>query len=307
MPVAELVSVLTPTFNGEEFVAATLESVLAQTHPEIEHVLVDDGSTDGTRGVLDRYAERHPERVRVLAFDKRAGPTRRRNDALDAAHGEYIAWLDHDDLWAPEKTEKQLDALHRNPRAAVAYSQWELFDDADGAVLARSHIADGGDFLSRLFTEGCFLASSTTLIRRDALFARGIRFRDTHFSWGDDHYLWLELALDWEAVLVDEVLVRLRRHSANESVRLAKENRYGWSIALLDEFLAAHAEARTRLGSARRRGVAFHHALGAIYELQHGRRARAAALALRAAADDPVGAARYVKRRAGRALRRPTR
>jgi glycosyltransferase involved in cell wall biosynthesis len=301
---APLVSVLTPTFNGEAFVADTIESVLAQTHAPIEHILVDDGSTDGTRAILERYAREHPDRIRVLANDDRAGPTRRRNEAFDAARGEFIGWLDHDDLWLPEKTAQQLARLDAKPVAGLAYSQYELFEHDSGEILHGSRLRGDGDFLRRLFTEGCFLASSTALIRRDAMTRRGLRFRERHFSWGDDHYLWLELALDWDAVLVDEVLVRLRRHATNESVRLAGENWYRWSIALLDEFVAAHPEARTRVGSAYRRGVAFHQALGAIYELQHGRRARAAALALRAGATDPQGAARYVKRRAERALTR---
>jgi len=303
----QLVSVLTATYNGAEFIAETIESVLAQTHEELEHILVDDGSTDDTRAVLERYATQHPEQVRVVEFDDRAGPTRRRNDALDTARGEYLAWLDHDDLWAPEKTARQLDALTAEPAAAVAYTQWEMFDHDSGDVFARSALRGGGDFLQRLFTEGCFLASSTALIRREAMARRGLRFRDAHFSWGDDHYLWLELALDWDAVLVDEVLVRLRRHRANESVRLANENSYRWSIALLDEFLAAHPEAGARVGTARRRGIAFHRALGAIYELQRGRRARAAVLALRAGVRDPAGAARYVRRRARSALTRAAR
>ena len=98
----------------------------------------------------------------------------------------------------------------------------------------------------------------------------------------------------------------MHRHSTNESVRLAGENRYGWTIALLDEFLDAHPEARERLGSARRRGIAFHHALGAIYELQRRRRLRALTYALRAAARDPAGAARYVRGRGARVLRRPS-
>jgi hypothetical protein len=129
---------------------------------------------------------------------------------------------------------------------------------------------------------------------------RGLRFRERDFSWGDDHFLWLGLSLDARGELVDEVLTRLRRHGANESVRLAQDNLYPRSIDLLDEFLHAFPEAVARVGGARRRGVARHQALAAIYELQRGRRARAAGYALRAAAHDPRGAARYLRRRLAR-------
>jgi glycosyltransferase involved in cell wall biosynthesis len=300
--VPELVSVFTPTFNGETFVAETIESVLAQTYEPIEHVLVDDGSTDGTRAILEQYARRHPERIRVVAFDDRAGPTRRRNVALDAASGTYLAWLDHDDVWLPEKTARQIAALERTPSAGFAYSQHELFDGSTGERIATSHLRGGGDLLRRLFLEGCFFHPSTALIRRDALARRGIRLRDSHFSWGDDHYLWLELALDWGAAPVDEVLARIRMHPGNESVRLAQTNPYPWSIELLDEFVRAHPEAVDRLGGDRRVGRGRHHALAAIYELERGRRLRAAGYALRAAALDPAGAARYAGRRLRRAI-----
>jgi glycosyltransferase involved in cell wall biosynthesis len=295
-----LVSVLTATYNGERFVAETIESVIAQTYPHVEHVLVDDGSTDNTPGILEDYAERYSDRVRVVRFDERTGPTRRRNNALDAARGIYLAWLDHDDIWDPTKLEKQVEVLEGDLAIGFVFTQWELFDDATGDLLERSHIRPGGDTLRRLFVEGCFVASSTAVWRRDVMERRGLRFRDRDFSWGDDHFLWLGLALDSRGELVDEVLTRLRRHGANESVRLAARNLYPRSIRLLDEFLAAYPEASERIGSGRRLGIARHHALAAIYELQRGRRARAAFYAVRAAARDPAGAARYVRSRLGR-------
>jgi glycosyltransferase involved in cell wall biosynthesis len=297
---APLVSVLTATHNGSAFVAETIESVLGQTYPRVEHIVVDDGSTDNTREVLRSYAGRHPNRITLIDRAERAGPTHRRNEALEAAAGAYLAWLDHDDVWLPEKLARQLDALAREPGAGFAFTQWELFDDATGAVLERSNTSGGGDTLRRLFVEGCFVASSTAVWRRDVMERRSLRFRESHPSWGDDHFLWLGLALDSEAVLVDEVLTRLRRHGANESVRLARENMYPQSIELLDEFLETYPEARARIGNARRLGVAHHHALAAIYELQRGRRTRAATYAARAAARDPVGAGRYMRRRLAR-------
>jgi teichuronic acid biosynthesis glycosyltransferase TuaG len=295
-----LVSVLTSTFNGDRFVAETIESVLVQSYPNVEHVLVDDGSTDGTPAILEDYAGRYPDRVRIVRFDEQAGPTRRRNDALEAARGSYLAWLDHDDLWLPTKLDRQVEVLEREPGVGFVFTQWELFDHSSGDVLERSAIAPDGDTLGRLFVEGCFVASSTVVWRRDVMERRGLRFRERDFSWGDDHFLWLGLSLDARGELVDEVLTRLRRHGANESVRLAQDNLYPRSIDLLDEFLHAFPEAVARVGGARRRGVARHQALAAIYELQRGRRARAAAYALRAAAHDPRGAARYLRRRLAR-------
>jgi glycosyltransferase involved in cell wall biosynthesis len=298
-----LVSVVTPTYNGARFIAATIESVLAQTHENLEHVIVDDGSVDGTRQILHDHAS-HDERVRVLCFDERAGPTRRRNDAFEAARGSYIAWLDHDDLFMPRKLELQLAALEADPSAGLAYGQYERFDDATGAVLERSSIRPGGDLLERLYVEGCFIASSTVLVRQPALKRRKLRLRDTHFSFGDDHFLWLGLALDWRGVLVDEVLTRIRVHRENESARLAQENTTLWSVALLEEFVDTYPEAAAKLGPARRRGIGRHYGHAAAYELQRRQRTRAAALAARGAVLVPGEATRYAFARIRGKLRR---
>jgi glycosyltransferase involved in cell wall biosynthesis len=233
------------------------------------------------------------------------GPCRRRNDAIDRARGDLFAWLDDDDLWLPHKLERQVDLLEREPDVGFVYTQWERFEDRTGRVLDRSHLEPGGDTLERLVVLGCFVTPSAVW-RREAMERRGLRLRDIDFSWGDDYMFSLELALDWRGALVDEVLTRLRRHDSNESDRLAQRNPYPGMIELMDEFLEAHPEALERLGD-RRRGVARHLALGAIYELGKGRRWRAAAFATRAAARDPAGALRYARWRLGGRRRRSLR
>jgi glycosyltransferase involved in cell wall biosynthesis len=297
-----LVSVLTATHNGEDFLAETIESVLGQTYQNVEHVLVDDGSSDSTVSILRDYAQRYGDRIRILEYSDCLGPTRRRNQALAAAGGSYLAWLDHDDVWLPTKLERQVEVMERDRGVGFVYTQWELFDHGSGHVLERSQISPGGDALRRLFVEGCYVASSSVTWRREAMERRGLAFRDRHFSWGDDHYLWLGLALDSRGELVDETLTRLRRHDANESVRLGERNLYPQSIELLEEFIGEFPEARGRLGSALRRGVAWHYALAAIHELHRGRRARAALYALRAAERDPARAVRYFRGRTARGL-----
>lgn len=300
----ELVSVITPTYNAAGFLEETIESVLAQTYPSIEHVLVDDGSTDGTVTILERYARRYPRRIRVLRNEDRAGPCRRRNEAIDAAAGTLIAWLDHDDLWQPEKTARQVEALARSPRAGLAYSQYDEFEHETGRTIFRSSLDVEGAILRDLFARGCFIASSTVLWRREAMATRRLRLRDADFTFGDDYFLWLSILLDWEAVRVDEVLTRLRRHPANESARLARWNTYPASVALLEDFVRTFPDASTKLGPARRAGIARHWAAAAEYELVRERNGRAAVYALRATANDPRGALRFVLRAAQRRVER---
>ena len=285
-----LVSVIMAAYNGEALVGESIESVLAQTYEPIELVVVDDCSSDGTATVVEDYVGRYPGRVRLSRKDSRAGPCRRRNDALDLAQGELIAWLDQDDLWLPEKTEREVAVLASEPEVGLVYTGYEAFDSDSGDVLAwrdRSIEAEG-DVLAPLFVRGCFIASLTVLFRRKAMTARGLRLRETDFSFGDDYFLWLAIALDWRVARIDEVLARYRRHPENESLRLAGTNFHARRVELLEEFLAAFPEARPRLGRTRRAGLADHHLRAARFEQGQRHRGRAATHVLQALRHDPA-------------------
>ena len=288
---APLVSVLMTTYNAEAYVAESVESVLAQTYGSLELVAVDDASTDATAEIVEAYARRHPDRVRLLQASERRGPTRRRNDALAAARGPLLAWLDHDDLWLSTKVERQVAVLDQHADVGLVYSGYEAFDSETGATVEwRDESSEAeGDVLAALFVEGCFIASLTTLFRREALERRNVGFRERDFSFGDDYFLWLVIALDWKVVRVDAVLARYRRHAANESARIGAENYHLKRIEILDEFLARFPEARGRLGPSRRAGFRNHYLKAAGFELERGRRLAGARLLMRGLAYDPVG------------------
>jgi len=281
---APLVSVIMPTHRGAPFVGEAIDSVLAQGHRPIELIVVDDHSPDSTVEVVAEHVRRHPGVVRLLTRRDRAGPCRRRNDALAVARGELIAWLDQDDVWAPDKLSCQVQVFHDRPDVGLVYSDHDEFDHATGRTLARPwpHGEAEGDILGDLFVEDCFICSSSAVFRRAALAGRGLGFRDREFSFGDDHFMWLAIALDWRVARVDEVLVRYRRHPANESRRLPRENFHLRRVALLEEFVDTFPDARGRLGSRRRQGLARHHVRAAKFELGLGRRARALECGLRA-------------------------
>jgi glycosyltransferase involved in cell wall biosynthesis len=268
-----LVSVIMATYNAAEFVAESIESVLAQSYEPIELAVVDDASHDATPGIVEEYARRFPDRVRFRRAGERAGPCRRRNDALDLAGGSMIAWLDHDDLWAPDKTAKQVEVLQARPEVGLVYSGYEAFDsETREPVPWRDRESEAeGEVLIPLFVRGCFVASLTALFRREVLTRRNMRLRETDFSFGDDYFLWLVLSLDWKVARIDEVLAYYRRHSDNESERLGETNFHLRRIALLREFLAQYPEAAPRLGEWRRRGIARHFLSAAHFESRRSR------------------------------------
>jgi glycosyltransferase involved in cell wall biosynthesis len=288
-----LVSVIMATYQGAAFVGETIESVLAQTYEPIELVVVDDASTDGTPDIVAGYADR--ARIRLERGTERVGPTRRRNDALDRAQGSLIAWLDQDDLWLPEKTEREVEVMLARPEVGLVYSGYEAFDSETGETIPwrdRDSEAEG-DILVPLFVRGCFVASPTALFRREVLERRNLRLRDKDFSFGDDYHLWLTLSLDWQVARVDEVLARYRRHGENESARLAETNFHLRQVEVLRDFLDEFPEAGPRLGKWRRRGLAQRYVDAAGFERS---RVRSLLLLARAISTAPFHTMRLLRR-----------
>lgn len=119
------VSVIVPTFNGAGFIADTLRSILAQTHPPLEVIVVDDGSDDGTAEVLATFGDR----VRRIA-QSRSGPAAARNAGIQAARGRLLAFLDHDDLWVPDKLALQVAAFAADPALGVCVGHLRSFRGA---------------------------------------------------------------------------------------------------------------------------------------------------------------------------------
>lgn len=122
-----LVSIITPTFNSEKFIEAAIASLQAQTHTNWEMILVDDASTDGTVKIITS-ATKKDSRLKCVQLSNNHGAGVARNTGIELAKGTYIAFLDADDLWMPEKLEKQL-AFMKAHKAAVSYTSYCLIDE----------------------------------------------------------------------------------------------------------------------------------------------------------------------------------
>ncbi|NEP84931.1 MAG: glycosyltransferase family 2 protein, partial [Okeania sp. SIO3B3] len=124
------VSVIIPAYNRADLIGETVDSVLAQTHPDIEIIVIDDGSTDNTADVLATYGSA----LRVIR-QANAGQQAARNAGIRAATGDYIAFLDSDDLWLPHRIEAQLQRFEEVPEAGLVYCDAAVFDDETGQTL----------------------------------------------------------------------------------------------------------------------------------------------------------------------------
>lgn len=162
-----LVSVIVPAWNAEQTLAETLQSAAAQTHRDLEILIVDDGSTDRTPDIAAEYCASDP-RARLIRQDNR-GVAAARNRAIDEATGEYIAPLDADDLWQPEKIERQLRTFAESPPSVgLVYCWYRMIDDGGSVTEAPwAPVMEGSVFRRHL--KWNFGTGSSPLIRRSAL------------------------------------------------------------------------------------------------------------------------------------------
>ena len=199
-----LVSVVIPAFNAEKFLAETLDSVLSQTFLSWESIVVDDGSTDATNEIAARYLK--DERVKYIKKENE-GVSKARNYAIERSKGKYIALLDADDIWMPQKLEKQVALLEKNENIGLCYTgaikvdeklefkeyvEAEEFKDDSEALLLKMNI----------------LILSSAIIRKDILLKTdGF---DSKFSTCADKELWLRLSLLTKFASVPDYLVKYR-------------------------------------------------------------------------------------------------
>ena len=207
------VSVVIPAFRVAPYIAETLDSVLTQTCQDFEILVVNDGSPDGEalRAALAPYRDR----VRYLE-QPQGGPSKARNTAIAAARGEFLAFLDGDDLWAPGFLAAQLATLVREPDVVLAWADSQPFGaGADGASLMASAPPSRECDLAALLTAGCVVITSTVVARRrDVVEAGGF---DESLHRCEDFDLWLRLALRGRLRYTRQVLGRRRLHPSSQS------------------------------------------------------------------------------------------
>jgi glycosyltransferase involved in cell wall biosynthesis len=240
------VSVIIPTFNGQAFLQETLQSVLAQRSCDFEVIVIDDGSMDDTALILESYKNS----IRVYRQDNR-GPAAAMNSGAQIAIGKYLAFCDHDDLWAPDHLASLLGFLEMRPKAGLAFSNAAFFqrDRADVYRLMMRdkylRLLERRDLRPRdLFLKLIVTTLSVVMVSKSAFDAVGGFNEKVRMQ--NDGDLALRMSLDHEIAFLNNVTCyrRMHRTSLSATMNYCEEG----YLRIIEEFDASHPTFRAKIG-----------------------------------------------------------
>lgn len=205
-----LVSVVIPNYNYAKYITATVESVLAQTYPKIEVIVVDDESKDDSLEVLTSFGDR----IKVIT-QKNGGVSRARNYGAETSKGEFLAFLDADDIWLPTKIERQMERLLKDGAVGLVHCSMTYIDSAGNVLGEITEGTEGyvGDKMLRFDGGGVIGAGSTSLIRKEVFDEVG--GFDPRMSTAADWDISYRIAAKYKVAVVKEPLVLYRQHNTN--------------------------------------------------------------------------------------------
>lgn len=264
-----MISVIMPTYNAERFLAAAVNSVLQQDFRDLELLIIDDGSADTSVPIAEEFS-RVDNRVRCLANRHSKGVSGARNTGLDEARGEWIAFLDSDDLLTAKSFSSRIEFLAHNPHCRILATEHSYIDESGAVTVERRFASVGlierarqrtgtreGHFCLKapidfFLDEFCLMWTGSILLHRDVVERTG-RFDET-MTHGEDTRYWFQAALNDSVYFFDSVTVQYRQSpaSASADVRKALKGREMFYRKLLDDkqFLAFRVKATRRLANA---------------------------------------------------------
>lgn len=235
-----LVSVVIPNYNYAGYLGGAIGTALGQTYPDVEVVVVDDGSSDGSKEVLDAYGDR----VKAI-FQQNRGVAAARNNGVRASRGEFVAFLDADDLWLPDKIERQVERFTENRNLGLVHVGVTEIDQAGNSLGERLDGGEGREVWKNLLLfspNGILGGGSGAMIPREVFDELG--GFDERLSTSADWDLYFRIAIRYAVGFVAEPLLKYRVHSSNmhsnidvmdRDMTLAYENAFGQTTAEMRE------------------------------------------------------------------------
>lgn len=215
-------------YNSEKYLEETLQSIFAQTYTDWELVIVNDGSTDSTEEIIKRYLGNG--RKIIYHYQPNAGLGNARNKASELSSGEFLAFIDHDDLWNPKKLELQIGLFESNPELGLVYCDGETIDSQGNRILrySRKHQLHRGDIFDEL-VKSSFIPPTSAIIRRKVFDEMG---PFPNFKAAEEYDLFLKIAYRYPIDYVDESLFKYRSHGGNLSRTGSRESLHKEIIAI---------------------------------------------------------------------------
>lgn len=205
------VSVVIPFYNGKEFIAQAINGILRQTYTDYEIIVMDDGSSDDSKKALECF----DGKIRYF-YQQNKGISSARNRAIKEAKGEYIALLDQDDIWYPEKLQKQVELMEKNKNLGLIYGDCHYINEK-GEIISR--VFERQKYYSgRIFKDlimGNFIPIPTVLIRKSALDKVGLFLEN--YTFAEEYELFIRISKDYDVGFINEPLAGYRIHGGNLS------------------------------------------------------------------------------------------
>jgi len=242
-PATPAVSVVIPCYNSEKTIRDTAGSVLGQTRPDFELIIVDDGSKDGTAAAVQSIDD---PRIRYIRQEN-SGPSVARNTGIEAARGDYIAFLDHDDLWFPGFLEKTTALLDRDPEAVMVVTNqyWQKHPSDNETTLHDCVELDNtrGEIFFMDIIRRNIISTSACVVRRETLLECG--GFDPELRVAEDYHLWLKIATLRKKIYVIAEPLGVSRRFVGDSLVKDKILMARYGLMCLDKFSASHGHLLT--------------------------------------------------------------
>jgi glycosyltransferase involved in cell wall biosynthesis len=207
-----LISIVLPTYNRGHLISETIQSVLNQKYSNWELIIIDDGSTDNSRGTINKFND---QRIQYYAIDHCGILGKVRNTGLRYCKGDYIAFLDSDDIWLPNKLNFQLSLLEKYPQAAFAFGHGEQFGDSPILPPHLEPLFVGNVFLPMLLNERFVFYVPTIIFKKEIL--NETMAIDESLKSGGDIDFFLRMAHSHDGIFSNEIVVRIRKHQHSHS------------------------------------------------------------------------------------------
>lgn len=236
------VSIIMPTYNRGVFIGETIESVISQTFQDWELIIVDDGSTDNTDEVVGRYLS--DERI-VYLHSSHVGRSRARNQALALTRGEYISYLDSDDLFLPKKLEKQLKWFSEHPETDMVYTSALVINDDGDFLDFMYHANESGNIYEKVAMYLPLVITLPSVMVRRAV-QDVVGGFDDELDRFEDTDMWRRISRDYRVDGIPEPLIKVRTHTGNRLDNLDPGVVFGQVVQYISKVFREDGEGRSR-------------------------------------------------------------